>query len=181
MWKVNSANVFDKKTCFQDGFGSNSMVKSLGVIRCARIFCVLERVIWCRLSLIQVLSQTTSATRRTVCSSGRCFFKCFRLHSCGHRKSGKFIEGAVFLLGSSAFYTFLSKMHQLRPGPGNLRPFESKTFDGRMLHKVEENRFSVRFQLQGPQGQHGLRLIPVPSSWFHEAVLYVLGLFWCCH
>lgn len=43
MWKVNSANVSDKKTCFQDGFGSNSMVKSLGVIRCARIFCVLER------------------------------------------------------------------------------------------------------------------------------------------
>lgn len=29
--------MFDKKTCFQDGFGSNSMVKSLGVIRCARI------------------------------------------------------------------------------------------------------------------------------------------------
>lgn len=37
-------------------------------------FGVLERVIWCRLSLIQVLSQTTTATGRTVCSSGRLLF-----------------------------------------------------------------------------------------------------------
>ena len=51
-------------------------------------------------------------------------------------------------------------MHQLRPGPGNLRPFESKTFDGSMLHKVEENRFSVRFQLQGPQGPTWLEIDP---------------------
>lgn len=40
-------------------------------------------------------------------------------------------------------------MHQLRPGPGNLRPFESKTFDGRMLHKVEEeNRFLSGFNFK---------------------------------
>ena len=86
-----------------------------------------------------------------MCSSGSFFFSASG-YTVAVTKSGKFIEGAVFLLGSSAVYTFLSKMHQLRPGPGNLRPFESKTFDGSMLHKVEENRFSVRFQLQGPQG-----------------------------
>ena len=40
-------------------------------------------------------------------------------------------------------------MHQLRAGPGNLRPFESKTFDGRMLHKVEEeNNFLSGFNFK---------------------------------
>ena len=71
-------------------------------------------------------------------------------------------------------------MHQLRPGPGNLRPFESKTFDGRMLHKVEENRFLSGFNFKVHKANMAW-LIPVPSSWFHEAVLYVLGLFWWCH
>ena len=117
-----------------------------------------------RLSLIQVLSQTTSATRRSVCSSGRFFFSAsgYTVAVAGNLESSLKVQR--FYLEVLAFFTFLSKMHQLRPGPGNLRPFESKTFDGRMLHKVEENRFSVRFQLQGPQGPHGLRLIPVPSS-----------------
>ena len=59
-------------------------------------------------------------------------------------------------------------MHQLRPGPGNLRPFESKTFDGRMLHKVEEERQQILasgFHFKPHKASMAfLRLIRVPSS-----------------